>query len=120
MRIALLGTRGIPARYSGFETCVEQLGSRLVQRGHDVTVYCRTHHVQYPEPVYKENVKDKSPEKKNGNGKNGSSKKAEKKKNDDPDREPSKEPSDSGADSPEGGSADLKRLGMEDLTDAEQ
>ena len=39
MKIALLGTRGIPASYSGFETCVEQLGQRLVQRGHQVTVY---------------------------------------------------------------------------------
>lgn len=41
MRIALLGTRGAPARYGGFETAVEEIGSRLVQRGHDVTVYCR-------------------------------------------------------------------------------
>ena len=40
----MLGTRGVPATYSGFETCVEQLGSRLVQRGHQVTVYCRSHH----------------------------------------------------------------------------
>jgi glycosyltransferase involved in cell wall biosynthesis len=47
MRIALLGTRGIPACYSGFETCVEQLGQRLVQRGHQVTVYCRSHHITY-------------------------------------------------------------------------
>jgi len=47
LRIALLGTRGIPANYSGFETCVEQLGARLVERGHEVTVYCRAH--WYPE-----------------------------------------------------------------------
>lgn len=47
MKIALLGTRGIPASYSGFETCVEQLGQRLVQRGHEVTVYCRSHHITY-------------------------------------------------------------------------
>ena len=51
--IALLGTRGIPANYSGFETCVEQLGQRLVQRGHEVTVYCRPHHVTYPHSYYK-------------------------------------------------------------------
>ncbi|MGH2449243.1 MAG: DUF1972 domain-containing protein [Chloroflexota bacterium] len=44
MRIAFLGTRGIPATYSGFETFVEELGSRLAQRGHEVTVYCRRHH----------------------------------------------------------------------------
>ncbi len=49
----MLGTRGVPASYSGFETCVEELGSRLVQRGHEVTVYCRTHHVTYAEPTYK-------------------------------------------------------------------
>ena len=53
MRIALLGTRGIPASYSGFETCVEQMGQRLVQRGHQVTVYCRSHHIHYPEKTYK-------------------------------------------------------------------
>jgi glycosyltransferase involved in cell wall biosynthesis len=52
MKIALLGTRGIPASYSGFETCVEQLGQRLVQRGHQVTVYCRSHHIHYPENFY--------------------------------------------------------------------
>jgi glycosyltransferase involved in cell wall biosynthesis len=53
MKIALLGTRGIPASYSGFETCVEQLGQRLAQRGHDVTVYCRSHHITYDQPTYK-------------------------------------------------------------------
>jgi len=41
----MVGTRGIPASYSGFETCVEELGSRLVERGHQVTVYCRSHHI---------------------------------------------------------------------------
>lgn len=52
MKIALLGTRGVPASYSGFETCVEQLGRRLAQRGHDVTVYCRSHHIEYDGPEY--------------------------------------------------------------------
>ena len=42
LRIALLGTRGVPARYGGFETCVEQVGQSLAARGHQVTVYCRT------------------------------------------------------------------------------
>ena len=41
MRISLIGTRGVPARYGGFETCVEEVGRRLVQRGHEITVYCR-------------------------------------------------------------------------------
>lgn len=42
MRIALIGTRGVPARYGGFETAVEEVGRRLVQRGHHVTVFCRS------------------------------------------------------------------------------
>jgi glycosyltransferase involved in cell wall biosynthesis len=42
LRIALVGTRGVPARYGGFETAVEEVGSRLAARGHDVVVYCRT------------------------------------------------------------------------------
>lgn len=41
MRIAMVGTRGVPARYGGFETCVEEVGARLVDRGHDVVVYTR-------------------------------------------------------------------------------
>jgi glycosyltransferase involved in cell wall biosynthesis len=53
LKIAMLGTRGIPASYSGFETCVEQLGQRLVERGHAVSVYCRTHHITYAGDTYK-------------------------------------------------------------------
>ncbi len=41
MRIAILGTRGIPARYGGFETFAEELSTRLAGRGHAVAVYCR-------------------------------------------------------------------------------
>lgn len=41
LRIALIGTRGVPATYGGFETAVEEIGRRLVERGHEVTVYCR-------------------------------------------------------------------------------
>ena len=41
MRIALLGTRGIPANYGGFETFAEELSIRLAERGHQVAVYCR-------------------------------------------------------------------------------
>jgi glycosyltransferase involved in cell wall biosynthesis len=41
VKIAMLGTRGVPASYSGFETCVEQVGKRLAARGHEVIVYCR-------------------------------------------------------------------------------
>lgn len=45
MRIAILGTRGIPASYGGFETFAEHLSTRLAARGHKVTVYCRAHYV---------------------------------------------------------------------------
>jgi len=41
MRLAMIGTRGVPARYGGFETCVEEVGARLAEAGHDVVVYCR-------------------------------------------------------------------------------
>jgi glycosyltransferase involved in cell wall biosynthesis len=44
MRIALLGTRGIPANYGGFETFAEEISVRLAARGHSVTVYCRQQH----------------------------------------------------------------------------
>jgi glycosyltransferase involved in cell wall biosynthesis len=37
----MMGTRGVPALYGGFETAVEEIGSRLAARGHEVTVYCR-------------------------------------------------------------------------------
>lgn len=43
MRIAILGTRGIPARYGGFETLAEELSARLAAAGHEVTVYTRSH-----------------------------------------------------------------------------
>ena len=49
MHIAILGTRGIPGRYGGFETFADQLSRRLVERGHRVTVYCRERHT---EPTY--------------------------------------------------------------------
>ena len=41
LRIAILGTRGVPGNYGGFETFADEFGSRLAARGHDVTVYCR-------------------------------------------------------------------------------
>lgn len=40
MKIAILGTRGIPARYGGFETFAERLSLGLSARGIDVTVFC--------------------------------------------------------------------------------
>ncbi|MDD2898589.1 MAG: DUF1972 domain-containing protein [Desulfuromonadaceae bacterium] len=67
MKIALIGTRGVPANYGGFETFYEELGKRLAERGHEVTVYCRDSY--YPEKldeylgiklVYLPNLKKKS------------------------------------------------------------
>jgi glycosyltransferase involved in cell wall biosynthesis len=49
--IAIVGTRGIPARYGGFETLAEELAPRLARRGHDVCVYSRRHAIgPLPEP----------------------------------------------------------------------
>jgi len=45
LNVALMGTRGIPANYGGFETFAEELSRRLVERGHRVTVYGRSHFV---------------------------------------------------------------------------
>ena len=44
LRVALIGSRGIPASYGGYETLMEELAPRLVARGFAVTVYCRSHY----------------------------------------------------------------------------
>ena len=44
-RILIIGSRGIPAAYSGYETMIEALAPRLAERGWPVTVYCRSHYV---------------------------------------------------------------------------
>jgi len=41
MKISIVGSRGIPNRYGGFEAFAEHLSKRLADRGHDVRVYCR-------------------------------------------------------------------------------
>ena len=53
MKLAILGTRGIPANYGGFETFAEELSIRLVERGHTVTVYCRSNNIQFSGRKYK-------------------------------------------------------------------
>lgn len=53
MRIAFLGSRGIPRCYSGFETFVEEVAVRLAARGHAVTVYNRIPFNRYREPWFK-------------------------------------------------------------------
>jgi glycosyltransferase involved in cell wall biosynthesis len=50
VRFAIVGTRGIPARYGGFETFAEELSTRLAARGHHVLVYCRE---RYSQPSYR-------------------------------------------------------------------
>ncbi len=50
--IAFLGSRGVPARYSGFEVVVQELGKRLAARGHEVTVYNRLPHFGAPRPLW--------------------------------------------------------------------
>jgi glycosyltransferase involved in cell wall biosynthesis len=50
VRIALAGTRGIPAHYGGFETFAEELSTRLAARGHEVAVYTRQ---RYRERMYR-------------------------------------------------------------------
>jgi len=53
MKLAILGIRGIPANYGGFETFAEELATRLVTRGHQVTVYCRPRYVPKTLTTYK-------------------------------------------------------------------
>ncbi len=40
-KLLILGTRGIPANYGGFETFAQRLALYLAQRGWEVTVYCQ-------------------------------------------------------------------------------
>lgn len=49
LSVAILGSRGIPNRYGGFESFSEELGTRLVQRGHQVTVYTVRDHPEKAE-----------------------------------------------------------------------
>ena len=53
LKLAILGTRGIPGNYGGFETFAEELSTRLVERGHRVTVYCRTANASEHPSTYK-------------------------------------------------------------------
>lgn len=40
MRIVVFGARGVPAGWGGFDTFVTELAPRLVEAGHQVTLYC--------------------------------------------------------------------------------
>jgi len=48
-----MGVRGVPARFGGSETVAEEIGSRLVERGHKVVVYCHRHNSTTDERFYK-------------------------------------------------------------------
>lgn len=50
----MIGQRGVPASFGGIEHHVEELGSRLAARGHDVTVFCRTNYVGTRIPSYRD------------------------------------------------------------------
>lgn len=52
MRIGILGSRGIPNYYGGFEECAQQISLRLVKMGHAVTVY-NSHRHPYEQKEYK-------------------------------------------------------------------
>lgn len=52
MKIAILGTRGVPANYGGFETFAERLSTALVEKGHEVTVYCCSTYSTYQGKYY--------------------------------------------------------------------
>lgn len=51
MRIAMIGQKGLPATHGGIERHVEELGARIVQRGHEVTVFTRSN---YSDPALRE------------------------------------------------------------------
>lgn len=49
MKIAVIGIRGVPANYGGFETCAEHVSKYWALEGNDVLIYCRKHH--YPKQL---------------------------------------------------------------------
>ncbi len=53
MKIAIMGHRGIPANYGGFETFAEEVGEQLVREGNEVIVYCRTNNIKFKSKEYK-------------------------------------------------------------------
>lgn len=48
--VAILGTRGVPANYGGFETFAERLALQLVEHEISTTVYCRSHYASESSP----------------------------------------------------------------------
>lgn len=57
MKIAIIGARGIPAKWGGFDTFVTNLAPRLVKKGHEVTVFCMPKYSLPEQPEYYEGVR---------------------------------------------------------------
>lgn len=55
--VAIIGTRGYPSYYGGFETLVRRLGPYLVDAGWDVTVYGRPGATKHDDPLLDRRVK---------------------------------------------------------------
>lgn len=53
MRIAMIGQKGLPAKYGGVERHVQELATRLAKQGHDVTVYGRSWYSQKEDGIVK-------------------------------------------------------------------
>jgi len=53
VKIAILGSKGMPVNYGGFETLAEEVSTRLVKKGHEVTVYCCRPYIKGDEDTYK-------------------------------------------------------------------
>lgn len=53
LRIAVIGTRGVPATYGGIERHVEEIGARMADRGHQLTVYARDDYLEQPIDSYR-------------------------------------------------------------------
>ena len=53
MKIAIIGCRGIPAKYGGFETFAQGLTENLVKNGYDITVSCEYEPLQSRKDNYK-------------------------------------------------------------------
>ena len=67
LKIAIIGSRGYPYVYSGYETLVKELSERIVEKGHNVRVYChrslflkKTKNINGIDLIYTPSVKYKS------------------------------------------------------------
>lgn len=55
MRIAIIGVRGVPSKWGGFDTFATELGPRLAEMGHKVTIFCQS---TYTDDKYKKRYKN--------------------------------------------------------------